>query len=624
MGQYNIWINVDKNLKKLLKEEDLDRDLKITKDDLGPKRFLLETLDNTYIEIEGHYPLSNLLQILAHAHQNHKKKICLDLTKVYQNPVDQINEQINHYYWDALTRRMDEKGLIELLEDPKRAEEKVRLYVPYQDEDAFQYFKKCVLTHPYLKLKVKRLPKELDSKTIEKLNEKPGLLTLSILSDPARGNPYVVPGGRFNEMYGWDSYFIIEGLLASKRIPLAFSMFNHLIYQIKHYKKILNANRSYYLTRSQPPFLTSIIRLLLKNNEFFSKELLKNSLQSAIDEYEGVWMSRTRLCENGLNRYFGEGSKIPLEVEPDHFDLILEPFASKNGLSIHEYRKKYNNKEIKEPKLDIFFMHDRSMRESGHDTTRRLIGQSAYLNPVDLNSLLYKYESDIAYLIETYYSGNFQGDYKRNFSSKDWREKALKRSNLMRDLMWDSKKKMFFDYNFKLKKRTFFESVTTFYPLFVGLASNEEAEALIKNALPLFECKGGLVSTTENSRGEVSSEKPLKQWDYPFGWAPHQMLFWEGCQRYGYLDIAKRVAYKWLYMITKEAKDYNGVLAEKYDVVNLSHNLLAEYGNEGLKFGLYPNGGFGWVNASYLKGQEYLDSDHLIALKELKDPDLLF
>lgn len=616
-------VNVDKNLKDLLKKEDLDRDLKITIEDYGPKNFLLKTVDGDEISVKGHYPLSNLLQLLAHAHSQNEKTKSFELDKLYQSSLDQVNEQILNFYWPALTRTMDEKGLIELLEDPKHSNEKKTLYVPYDDFQAFDYFKKCALDHPYLKLKVFKLPEKINSVTIEKLNKKPGLLSLSIQSDPENGNPFIVPGGRFNEMYGWDSYFIIEGLLLSKEYEIAVSMYKHLLYQIKHYGKILNANRSYYLSRSQPPFLTSIILLLIEHVDKFSMDLIYEGLLAAINEYENVWLSKDRLCANGLSRYFGEGEKEPLEVEKGHFDYIYSPFAEKLKMSLKAYRKAYNASEIEEPKLDEFFMHDRSMRESGHDTTYRLIGKSAYLNTVDLNSLLYKYEIDISEIMDKYFKGEIKKIDGQIETSKLWKERASSRRSLMHQLMKDEKTGLFFDYDFKKCEKTDFESATMFYVLFAKLLDDNEARLFIENALPLFESNGGLVGTTEKSRGEISDERPLRQWDYPFGWAPHQMIFWQGADYYGFTDEVKRLAYKWLYMITKEAQDYNGVLAEKYDVVGLSHKLCAEYGNVGVEFGLYPNGGFGWLNASYLKGQTYLGTDEITALKELKSPQLM-
>ncbi|MCH9632121.1 MAG: Periplasmic trehalase [Chlamydiae bacterium] len=623
MAHQIVKILVDVHLKKLLKDEDLDRDLKITIEDKGPKNFLITTLDGDEIKIKGHYPLSNLLQFLAYVHQKHEKICELNVNDLYRSPLDQINCQINKHYWNALTRTFDEEGIVKLLEDPKREKfGRPVIYVPEQDQRAYNYYTEIASKHRYLKLKVTKLPLKKDKKLYKKLDEKPGLLALSSEANPLQGNPFVVPGGRFNEMYGWDSYFIIEGLLQSNRFELALSMLKHLLYQIEYYGKILNANRTYYLTRTQPPFLTTIIRLMLKHCK--THTWLERALNAVIKEYFFVWMSSTRSTVIGLNRYHGEGDKEPLEVEKDHFETAYRPYAQQSNQLVKDYRDAYLNGSINEPKLDDFFIHDRSMRESGHDTTYRLVNVSDDLAPVDLNSLLYKYETDIADIISNYFKGSFKDSNGNLHIAQSWIERATKRQKLVSKYLWNKEKGMFFDYNVKTNSQHVYESATTFYPLFSGLATAQQAQSLIKNALPLLEFGGGVAGSSKESRGEISQDRPLRQWDYPFGWAPHQMLIWRGCQSYGYSKIAQRLAYKWLYMISKEARDYNGTITEKYDVVSLSHKLAAEYGNVGNDFGFYPDGGFGWVNASYLIGQTILSDDQLQALKNLESPESYF
>ena len=152
--------------------------------------------------------------------------------------------------------------------------------------------------------------------------------------------------------------------------------------------------------------------------------------------------------------------------------------------------------------------------------------------------------------------------------------------------------------------------------MWAGLATPAQAAQLVKKALPKFEVYGGLVSGTEKSRGEISLDRPNRQWDYPYGWAPQQMLAWTGLLRYGYQDEAERRAYKWLYMITKAFVDFNGVVVEKYDVTRPidPHRVDAEYGNQGVDFKGVPREGFGWVNASYVYGLEILNAHQRRAL----------
>ena len=145
---------------------------------------------------------------------------------------------------------------------------------------------------------------------------------------------------------------------------------------------------------------------------------------------------------------------------------------------------------------------------------------------------------------------------------------------------------MYFDYDTVKKEQTSYESATTFWPMWAGMASPAQAAELVTRALPKFEAFGGLVSGTEKSRGVVGLDRPNRQWDFPYGWAPQQMLAWTGLLRYGYQDDAERLAYKWLYMITKAFVDFNGVVVEKYDVTRPvdPHKVEAEYGNQGGDF----------------------------------------
>ena len=166
------------------------------------------------------------------------------------------------------------------------------------------------------------------------------------------GVPFVVPGGRFNEMYGWDSYFESVGLLIDGKVELAKGMADHFQYEIEYYGKILNANRSYYLTRTQPPFYSSLIREVYELTR--DSAWLKSHLKTAIREYETVWMIEgKRLTSNGLNRYLAEGIGITPECEEGHYDAVLKPYADEYGLSLNEFISRYAEGEIKVPDLDL-------------------------------------------------------------------------------------------------------------------------------------------------------------------------------------------------------------------------------------------------------------------------------
>ena len=254
---------------------------------------------------------------------------------------------IRNYYWNELTRSMDEIGVKNLISDTKNESltaEKLPIYVPFHDELSLNYYKDLEAKLP---ITVYKLPENISPEYVKSLNKKPGILSLKLekKNNQIKSVPFVVPGGRFNEMYGWDSYFESIGLLLDGKVELAKAMADNFQYEINHYGKILNANRSYYLTRTQPPFYTSLIREVFN----ITKDIiwLKSHIKTAIIEYETVWMIKgKRLAENGLNRYMAEGIGITPEAEEGHYDAVLQPFSEEANCSIKDYMVKYQNGEI--------------------------------------------------------------------------------------------------------------------------------------------------------------------------------------------------------------------------------------------------------------------------------------
>jgi alpha,alpha-trehalase len=619
-----ISLNINTVFKALLQQEDTDNDKKITKDDNGPKKFIVEDQNTKQqFAVEGTYYLSNLLQELAQLKETNVEIGEIDLDLILENPVDRISRKIKTCYWDSLTRTIDKKGLTQILEDEKTSNDIPTLYVSATDIQGVNYFKE--LEKEVLNFKLAILPENYSQDYIETLNTKPGILALGLQeeNENLQGIPFVVPGGRFNEMYGWDSYFIGIGLLIDDQIDKTIAIAENFKYQITHYGKILNANRSYYLTRSQPPLYSSLIMAIVKKKTP-NLEWLKNHLETIILEYNTVWMEQgNRLTTNGLNRYKAHGVGLPFEVESGHFDEVLTPFAKKYNLSIRDFEKQYLNRTIVDPALDLYFVHDRSMRESGHDTTNRLINTCANLNSVDLNSFLYKYEKDIAYLIKNYFGNSFQMEDKI-YMTHDWEQKANFRKQKLNELCWNQKSSMYFDYNFVANKQFPFEAATTFFPLWAGLCSGEQAKKLVAIALPKFTKTGGITGSTKSSTTTFSENESQRQWDYPFGWAPHQMLLWEGLINYKYFDKAQEMVYRWLWLITRNAVDYNGTIPEKFDLETSSHKVFAEYGNVGTQFDYIAKEGFGWVNASYQYGLQILNSNLKDELTKLTNPDDLW
>jgi alpha,alpha-trehalase len=183
---------------------------------------------------------------------------------------------------------------------------------------------------------------------------------------------------------------------------------------------------------------------------------------------------------------------------------------------------------------------------------------------------------------------------------------------------------MYFDYDFVHGKQIDYVSATTLYPLWARVASKEQAGQLIQKALPLLEMPGGIVSSTEESRGPITPDRPLRQWDYPHGWSPHQILTWVGLNNYDHKNDANRLIYRWLYTINVNASYYNGTIPEKFDVVTRSHQVFAEYGNVGTKFSYITREGFGWTNASYQLALQFLPKELQGKLNELIAPEWVF
>lgn len=648
-------IDVEETQRLILEQEDTDGDFQITVNDIGPKVITLGTADsagfNKY-DIRGTYMLSNLLQELSLAQDYGRRFVVLDEGRLNENPVDRLSRMIRHHFWDGLTRRIDAEGLEMISNDPKNRSKNTapRIYVPFGEDEVLKYYNKVKTSKPSLALEVEQLPKDITPQYVQSINEKPGILALAMTKhvdeeghETLKGVPFVVPGGRFNEMYGWDSYFESLGLLVDGRLELAKGMVDNFIYEIQHYGKILNANRSYYLMRTQPPFLTDMMLKvydrLPASLELENKQWLATALTAAIKEYLTVWMSEPRLDpESGLSRFYSEGCGMPPETEATHFDHVIKPFADAMGLSIEEYGKRYNQGTVVEPALDTYFKHDRAVRESGHDTTYRLDNCCADIATVDLNALLYKYEMDIAEMILSLFGDSFETPFYESYETRDvqdrpltvthtsaeWFERARVRQEKLDHYCWNEERGMYFDYDTRLKTMGTYESVTTFYTMWAGCADREKAERMMASALPLFEVTGGLVSGTESSRGFITLARPNRQWDFPFGWAPHQIMSWIGFERYGFMEEARRTCYRWLYTITKSFVDFNGVVPEKFDIVNMTHKVQVEYGNVGVDFKFVPREGFGWMNASYQVGLSYMDRGLRRALGAVMDPNKVF
>jgi alpha,alpha-trehalase len=394
--------------------------------------------------------------------------------------------------------------------------------------------------------------------------------------------PYVVPGGRFNEMYGWDSYFILVGLLRDGEVERAKDMVDNFLYEIEHYGTILNANRTYYLTRSQPPFLTRMILGVYERTG--DRDWLRSTLP-AIQRYHRFWTTAPHLvASTGLSRYYDLGEGPAPEVVSDerdaegrtHYDRVREYYRT-HQVSDYDEAMYYDAKADR--LTPLFYKGDRSMRESGFDPSNRF-GPFAvdivHYVPVCLNALLYKMEKDAA---------DIDSILGRREQALFWERRAAARRVAMDRYLWDDKAGLFFDYNFRTGRRRDYEFSTTFYPLWAGQASPAQAARVLAN-LERFEAPGG-VRTSNTVSGS--------QWDAPFGWAPLQMIAVTGLRHYGHHEAASRLARRFLALVTKEFEEH-GVIVEKYDLERRESDVSA-----GIRFGYAANQvGFGWTNGAFL------------------------
>jgi alpha,alpha-trehalase len=395
--------------------------------------------------------------------------------------------------------------------------------------------------------------------------------------------PYVVPGGRFNEMYGWDSYFIQVGLLRDGEIARARDMVENFLYQIVHYGTILNANRTYYLSRSQPPFLT---RMILELYERTSDTAWLRSTVPAIDRYYRFWTTDPHAVPDvGLSRYFDRGTGPAPEVVADekdergltHYDRAREYYRTHD---VTDYDEALYYDSRRDRLTDLFYKGDRSMRESGFDPSSRFGALNVdviHYAPVCLNTLLYIMEDDAARIMDTL------GDAA---AARGWRQRAAARRDLVNKLMWDEEAGLYYDYNVRTRRLRRYDFATTFFPLWAGIASPAQA-ARVQGNLARFEAPGGILTSTEITGN---------QWDAPFGWAPLQMIAVAGLRRYGFDADANRIAGKFVSLVAKEL-DEHGTIVEKYDVRRRESDVAAD-----IKFGYSANQvGFGWTNGAVLE-----------------------
>jgi alpha,alpha-trehalase len=509
-----------------------------------------------------------------------------------------------HASWDKLTRAATD---CEALSDVKVKTTPV-LYVPADapiPADAAMVAQKCQAMVVALPKRIEKLgdvmPQELAAE---------GLLYLP--------HAYVVPGGRFNEMYGWDSFFIVLGLEADHREAVAKGMVDNFLYEVDHYGAVLNANRTYYLTRSQPPFLAEMIRTVYEDRQSFpgtaagraeANAWLGQAYATAEKDYATWTRPEHKAGTTGLARYFDYGSgPVPemADASPYYPDviraLVEHPTPAGNAFLVKgaETPDAAEAARLKQTSCDVrasvvclhawyggyrlsadFYKGDRATRESGFDTSDRLgpfSGAAHHYAPVCLNSLLYRYERDMAHIAHL---------LGKPEDALRWDRKANARAAAMQRYLWRPKEGVFADYDFVHAKSSDYAFITSLYPLWAGVATREEANQM-EAQLNLFERPGGL-STSNTNTG--------LQWDEPFGWAPTNWIAVAGLDALGFHADAARIA-EHFDATVDSGFAADGTIREKYNVVegNAQVKVSAGYTENVI--------GFGWTNAVYLKFKE--------------------
>ncbi|KAA1162550.1 alpha,alpha-trehalase [Pseudoalteromonas fuliginea] len=383
---------------------------------------------------------------------------------------------------------------------------------------------------------------------------------------------YIVPGGRFQEIYYWDSYFTALGLIDADKGDVVEDMLLNFVDLINDYGCIPNGNRRYYLSRSQPPVLALMVELLWEHTH--SKSLNTQWLAmcvAALEKEYIFWMQGAQLlsthvlsskrvvrmpCGGILNRYWDD-------VSEPRAESLREDLALAEGLA-------------KEKKSD-FYRNIRAACESGWDFSSRWLGESNLLSsiqttdivPIDLNCLMYNLENQLSKFFQLL--GNSE-------QAEHYQLLASNRKALINAYLWNEPTGFFVDYNCRTTTQSPILSAAATTALFVNLASNEQAIKVATRLADKFLKEGGIVTTITQT---------AQQWDSPNGWAPLQWFAVKGLNNYGITQLSTHIMQNWVNMVEQNFAA-NKCLLEKYNVCTPA--VLAGGGEYQVQQG------FGWTN----------------------------
>jgi len=390
---------------------------------------------------------------------------------------------------------------------------------------------------------------------------------------------YVVPGGRFQEQFYWDSYFVMLGLETAGRYDLTDGIMSNFTHMFHRFGFIPTGNRTYFTSRSQPPYYLQMTRLIAHRKGHH--RYLISRLPYLVQEHN-FWTKDTRaFLSLGRTRYHR------IVGMPDG-SMLHRYYDAKNTPRPESYKEDVETAELGDIPAEKMYRHLRAGAESGWDYSSRWFSDPEKLEtihttdivPIDLNCLLYELEMALA---EAYHK------LLQLPLARFYKQKALRRKATISKYMWDDKKGFFFDYDITTQKHTDIWSLAGMYPLYCGVATKEQADKVAKNIKAWFLKAGGVVTTTVDNG---------QQWDSPNGWAPLQWITIIGLRRYGYHKLADTVKYRWLgtnlALFQNEHK-----FVEKYNVVD-----PAAKGGGG-EYELQD--GFGWTNGVFAALRADLD-----------------
>ncbi|MBQ1261028.1 MAG: alpha,alpha-trehalase [Clostridia bacterium] len=377
--------------------------------------------------------------------------------------------------------------------------------------------------------------------------------------------PYSIPAvGHFDEMYYWDTYFANQGLMLADRWWLVKNNTDNILYMIERFGFMKNSNRFFHAGLCQPPFASRMVRECF--DHYKDKTWLYGAFNTLKSEYN-FWMTE-RMTKIGLNQY--RGKNVDKTTEQKAGDFIRRSCSGKRPEGLTDQQ---------------IVDHYMVCCESGWDCNPRWDGfHGPDFVQVELNSLLYDWEKNMAYFSEVLGMGE----------EEKWEKAAATRKELMYKYLINEDGVMI-DYNIVTGKHSQIFSSCSFYPLFVGLADEKLAAATLA-ALPKIECEYGLASCEKN----VYSDTHLFQWNYPIGWSCQQHLVVKALDNYGFKEDAARCAAKYMKLIEKVHAE-TGKLWEKYNVVEGSNNVLSKERTESMPAMM------GWTAGAYLTCKRYVE-----------------